>query len=265
MEYIMIIGIFFISFGLIFGFVVYFDDCFNLTSSIICIISILIGFTMTIYFFLYNQRIEKQFDEILSKNESIIIIETETNNDDILRRVINNYDNYEPIYEDFGNEGKTKIILVKPLEMRFIKKDLFEREFKTTIDDEEFWEKQKQKQIKNNIENGSKYYLDDEVIFKQFIQGEKNHWEKGIVYTSLKLHYFYNAFYILVSNFNTIQIVIENKNNLDLKNNENFDISQLIEGFYGTDFKLVKEEQKDEKYIYTFSKIEEKPDFLIKK
>lgn len=261
MENMLMIGVFLLILGTIFLFFGFIDRTFIIFGTISAIIgAILIGIVIS-----YSKKIEQQFDEILSRNESIIIIETKTNNDDILRKVINNYDNYEPIYEDFENEGETKIILVKPLEMRFIKKDLFEREFKTTIDDEEFWEEQKQKQIKNNIENGSKYYLDDEVIFKQFIQGEENHWEKGIVYTSLKLHYFYNAFYILVSNFNTIQIVIENKNNLDLKNNENFDISQLIEGFYGTDFKLVKEEQKDEKYIYTFSKIEEKPDFLIKK
>lgn len=261
MENMLMIGVFLLFLGTIFLFFGFIDRAFIILGTISAIIgAILIGIVIS-----YSKKIEQQFDEILSRNESIIIIETKTNNDDILRKVIKNYDNYEPIYEDFENEGETKIILVKPLEMRFIKKDLFEREFKTTIDDEKFWEEQKQKQIKSNRENGSKYYLDDEVIFKQFIQGEKNYWEKGVVYTSLKLHYFYNAFYSLISNFNTVQIVIENKNKLDLKNNKNFDISQLIEEFYGTDFKLVKEEQKNEKYIYTFFKIEKKPDFLIKK
>ena len=261
MENMLMIGVFLLFLGTIFLFFGFIDRAFIILGTISAIIgAILIGIVIS-----YSKKIEQQFDEILSRNESIIIIETKTNNDDILRKVIKNYDNYEPIYEDFENEGETKIILVKPLEMRFIKKDLFEREFKTTIDDEKFWEEQKQKQIKSNRENGSKYYSDDEVIFKQFIQGEKNYWEKGVVYTSLKLHYFYNAFYSLISNFNTVQIVIENKNKLDLKNNKNFDISQLIEEFYGTDFKLVKEEQKNEKYIYTFFKIEKKPDFLIKK
>ena len=167
MENMLMIGVFLLFLGTIFLFFGFIDRAFIIFGTISAIIgAILIGIVIS-----YSKKIEQQFDEILSRNESIIIIETKTNNDDILRKVINNYDNYEPIYEDFENEGETKIILVKPLEMRFIKKDLFEREFKTTIDDEKFWEEQKQKQIKNNIENGSKYYLDDEVIFKQFIQG----------------------------------------------------------------------------------------------
>ena len=118
MEYIVVIGFFLILFGL--G-IIFCDNYFNLTSSIICIVSILIGFVMTLSLFFYNRRIEKQFDEILSKNESIIIIETKTNNDDILKRVMKNYYNYEVIYKGFVNKNDfSKTFRNKIYKKRFI-------------------------------------------------------------------------------------------------------------------------------------------------
>ena len=90
MENMLMIGVFLLFLGTIFLFFGFIDRAFIIFGTISAIIgAILIGIVIS-----YSKKIEQQFDEILSRNESIIIIEAKTNNDDILRKVIKNYDNF---------------------------------------------------------------------------------------------------------------------------------------------------------------------------
>lgn len=220
---------------------------------------IIIGTGMLISIFFKNRNTEAKINEILSKNESIVEITTNKKNLEFIKEIMKEY-NYEFIYKT-----DDKVILVKPLEMRFIKKDLFEKEFKTTVDNETFWKKQ----LENNKEYKNQYYPNDKVIFKQFIQGQKNYFGYNIISNSLILIDFENFDFIsremfgLSQNFKVLQIVIENKKSLDLK--DKIDISQFKKSFLEFGYKLVKEEIGDETYIYTFSIIVDKPNFLIEK
>ena len=77
----------------------------------------------------------------------------------------------------------------------------------------------------------------------------------------------YTAFEDTSKDFDTIQIVIENTENLDFKNE--IDSTQLQNELKKWNYYLVKEEKVENEYIYTFSNTKEirdkkQPNFIIK-
>lgn len=77
----------------------------------------------------------------------------------------------------------------------------------------------------------------------------------------------YTAFENTSKDFDNIQIVIENTENLDFKNE--IDSTQLQNELKKWNYYLVKEEKVENEYIYTFSNTKEirdekQPNFMIK-
>ena len=106
-----------------------------------------------------------------------------------------------------------------------------------------------------------------EVIYKQFIYGKLSYIAPNIKKSKFELLEQYTAFENTSKDFDTIQIVIENTENLDFKNL--IDSTQLQNELKKWNYYLEKEEKGENEYIYTFSNTKEirdekQPNFMIK-
>lgn len=209
-----------------------------------------------------EREIQEEINEIFKSNKTILRIELTAETEDMVERRISN-SNYEIIEQtDLGN----KLVLVKPLEFRFIKKEQFEKELKTNIYDENFWKKQREREFETN-EFSLRYYKNKEVLYKQFIYGKVSYITPDDKRNKFELIEQYTAFENTSKDFDTIQIVIENTENLDFKNE--IDSTQLQNALKKWNYYLVKEEKVENEYIYTFSNTKEirdekQPNFMIK-
>lgn len=208
-----------------------------------------------------KETVEK-INEIFKSNRTILRIELTAETEDMVERRIRG-SNYEIIEQ--SDDGK-RLVLVKPLEFRFIKKEQFEKELKTSIYDENFWKKQREREFETN-EFSLRYYENKEVIYKQFIYGKLSYIAPDNKRDKFELIEQYTAFENTSKDFDTIQIVIENTENLDFKNL--IDSTQLQNELKKWNYYLVKEEKVENEYIYTFSNIKEirdekQPNFMIK-
>ena len=204
----------------------------------------------------------KKINEIFKSNKTILRIELTVETEDMVERRIRG-SNYEIIEQ--SDDGK-RLVLVKPLEFRFIKKEQFEKELKTSIYDENFWKKQREREFETN-EFSLRYYENKEVIYKQFIYGKLSYIAPDNKRDKFELIEQYTAFENTSKDFDTIQIVIENTENLDFKNE--IDSTQLQNELKKWNYYLVKEEKVENEYIYTFSNTKEirdekQPNFMIK-
>lgn len=204
----------------------------------------------------------KKINEIFKSNKTILRIELTAETEDMVERRIRG-SNYEIIEQ--SDDGK-RLVLVKPLEFRFIKKEQFEKELKTSIYDENFWKKQREREFETN-EFSLRYYENKEVIYKQFIYGKLSYIAPDNKRDKFELIEQYTAFENTSKDFDTIQIVIENTENLDFKNL--IDSTQLQNELKKWNYYLVKEEKVENEYIYTFSNTKEirdkkQPSFMIK-
>lgn len=208
-----------------------------------------------------KETVEK-INEIFKSNRTILRIELTAETEDMVERRIRG-SNYEIIEQ--SDDGK-RLVLVKPLEFRFIKKEQFEKELKISIYDENFWKKQREREFETN-EFSLRYYENKEVIYKQFIYGKLSYIAPDNKRDKFELIEQYTAFENTSKDFDTIQIVIENTENLDFKNL--IDSTQLQNELKKWNYYLVKEEKVENEYIYTFSNIKEirdekQPNFMIK-
>lgn len=204
----------------------------------------------------------KKINEIFKSNKTILKIELTAETEDMVERRIRG-SNYEIIEQ--SDDGK-RLVLVKPLEFRFIKKEQFEKELKTSIYNENFWKKQREREFETN-EFSLRYYENKEVIYKQFIYGKLSYITPDDKRNKFELIEQYTAFENTSKDFDTIQIVIENMENLDFKNL--IDSTQLQNELKKWNYYLVKEEKVENEYIYTFSNTKEirdkkQPSFMIK-
>lgn len=204
----------------------------------------------------------KKINEIFKSNKTILRIELTAETEDMVERRIRG-SNYEIIEQ--SDDGK-RLVLVKPLEFRFIKKEQFEKELKTSIYDENFWKKQREREFETN-EFSLRYYKNKEVLYKQFIYGKVSYITPDDKRNKFELIEQYTAFENTSKDFDTIQIVIENTENLDFKNE--IDSTQLQNALKKWNYYLVKEEKVENEYIYTFSNTKEirdekQPNFMIK-
>ena len=204
----------------------------------------------------------KKINEIFKSNKTILKIELTAETEDMVERRIRG-SNYEIIEQ--SDDGK-RLVLVKPLEFRFIKKEQFEKELKTSIYDENFWKKQREREFETN-EFSLRYYENKEVIYKQFIYGKLSYIAPDNKRDKFELIEQYTAFENTSKDFDTIQIVIENTENLDFKNL--IDSTQLQNELKKWNYYLEKEEKGENEYIYTFSNTKEirdekQPNFMIK-
>lgn len=209
-----------------------------------------------------EKEIVEKINEIFKSNRTILRIELTAETEDMVERRIEG-SNYEIIEQ--SNDGK-RLILVKPLEFRFIKKEQFEKELKTSIYDENFWKKQREREFETN-EFSLRYYENKEVLYKQFIYGKLSYIAPNNKRDKFELIEQYTAFENTSKDFDTIQIVIENTENLDFKNE--IDSTQLQNALKKWNYYLVKEEKVENEYIYTFSNTKEirdekQPNFMIK-
>lgn len=209
-----------------------------------------------------EREIQEEINEIFKSNRTILRIELTAETEDMVERRIEG-SNYEIIEQ--SNDGK-RLILVKPLEFRFIKKEQFEKELKTSIYDENFWKKQREREFETN-EFSLRYYENKEVLYKQFIYGKVSYITPDNKRDKFELIEQYTAFENTSKDFDTIQIVIENTENLDFKNE--IDSTQLQNTLKKWNYYLVKEEKVENEYIYTFSNTKEirdekQPNFMIK-
>ena len=208
-----------------------------------------------------KETVEK-INEIFKSNRTILRIELTAETEDMVERRIRG-SNYEIIEQ--SDDGK-RLVLVKPLEFRFIKKEQFEKELKTSIYDENFWKKQREREFETN-EFSLRYYENKEVIYKQFIYGKLSYITPDNKRDKFELIEQYTAFENTSKDFDNIQIVIENTENLDFKNE--IDSTQLQNELKKWNYYLVKEEKVENEYIYTFSNTKEirdekQPNFMIK-
>lgn len=208
-----------------------------------------------------KETVEK-INEIFKSNRTILRIELTAETEDMVERRIRG-SNYEIIEQ--SDDGK-RLVLVKPLEFRFIKKEQFEKELKTSIYDENFWKKQREREFETN-EFSLRYYENKEVIYKQFIYGKVSYITPDDKRNKFELIEQYTAFEDTSKDFDTIQIVIENTENLDFRNE--IDSTQLQNELKKWNYYLVKEEKVENEYIYTFSNTKEirdekQPSFMIK-
>ena len=208
-----------------------------------------------------KETVEK-INEIFKSNKTILKIELTAETEDMVERRIRG-SNYEIIEQ--SDDGK-RLVLVKPLEFRFIKKEQFEKELKTSIYDENFWKKQREREFETN-EFSLRYYENKEVIYKQFIYGKLSYIAPDNKRDKFELIEQYTAFENTSKDFDTIQIVIENTENLDFKNE--IDSTQLQNALKKWNYYLIKEEKVENEYIYTFSNTKERrdekqPNFMIK-
>ena len=204
----------------------------------------------------------KKINEIFKSNKTILRIELTAETEDMVERRIRG-SNYEIIEQ--SDDGK-RLVLVKPLEFRFIKKEQFEKELKTSIYNENFWKKQREREFEKN-EFSLRYYENKEVLYKQFIYGKVSYITPDNKRDKFELIEQYTAFENTSKDFDTIQIVIENMENLDFKNL--IDSTQLQNELKKWNYYLVKEEKVENEYIYTFSNTKEirdekEPNFMIK-
>ena len=207
-----------------------------------------------------KETVEK-INEIFKSNRTILRIELTAETEDMVERRIRG-SNYEIIEQ--SDDGK-RLVLVKPLEFRFIKKEQFEKELKTSIYDENFWKKQREREFETN-EFSLRYYENKEVIYKQFIYGKLSYIAPDNKRDKFELIEQYTAFENTSKDFDTIQIVIENTENLDFKNL--IDSTQLQNELKKWNYYLEKEEKGENEYIYTFSNTKEirdekQPNFMI--
>lgn len=208
-----------------------------------------------------KETVEK-INEIFKSNRTILRIELTAETEDMVERRIRG-SNYEIIEQ--SDDGK-RLVLVKPLEFRFIKKEQFEKELKTSIYDENFWKKQREREFETN-EFSLRYYENKEVLYKQFIYGKASYITPDNKRDKFELIEQYTAFENTSKDFDTIQIVIENTENLDFKNL--IDSTQLQNELKKWNYYLEKEEKGENEYIYTFSNTKEirdekQPNFMIK-
>jgi hypothetical protein len=208
-----------------------------------------------------KETVEK-INEIFKSNRTILRIELTAETEDMVERRIRG-SNYEIIEQ--SDDGK-RLVLVKPLEFRFIKKEQFEKELKTSIYNENFWKKQREREFEKT-EFSLRYYENKEVIYKQFIYGKLSYIAPDNKRDKFELIEQYTAFENTSKDFDTIQIVIENTENLDFKNE--IDSTQLQNELKKWNYYLVKEEKVENEYIYTFSNTKEirdekQPSFMIK-
>lgn len=208
-----------------------------------------------------KETVEK-INEIFKSNRTILRIELTAETEDMVERRIRG-SNYEIIEQ--SDDGK-RLVLVKPLEFRFIKKEQFEKELKTSIYDENFWKKQREREFETN-EFSLRYYENKEVLYKQFIYGKLSYIAPDNKRDKFELIEQYTAFENTSKDFDTIQIVIENTENLDFKNE--IDSTQLQNELKKWNYYLEKEEKGENEYIYTFSNTKEirdekQPNFMIK-
>lgn len=208
-----------------------------------------------------KETVEK-INEIFKSNRTILRIELTAETEDMVERRIRG-SNYEIIEQ--SDDGK-RLVLVKPLEFRFIKKEQFEKELKTSIYNENFWKKQREREFETN-EFSLRYYENKEVIYKQFIYGKLSYIAPDNKRDKFELIEQYTAFENTSKDFDTIQIVIENTENLDFKNL--IDSTQLQNELKKWNYYLEKEEKGENEYIYTFSNTKEirdekQPNFMIK-
>lgn len=208
-----------------------------------------------------KETVEK-INEIFKSNRTILRIKLTAETEDMVERRIRG-SNYEIIEQ--SDDGK-RLVLVKPLEFRFIKKEQFEKELKTSIYDENFWKKQREREFETN-EFSLRYYENKEVIYKQFIYGKLSYIAPDNKRDKFELIEQYTAFENTSKDFDTIQIVIENTENLDFKNL--IDSTQLQNELKKWNYYLEKEEKGENEYIYTFSNTKEirdekQPNFMIK-
>lgn len=204
----------------------------------------------------------KKINEIFKSNKTILRIELTAETEDMVERRIRG-SNYEIIEQ--SDDGK-RLVLVKPLEFRFIKKEQFEKELKTSIYNENFWKKQREREFETN-EFSLRYYENKEVLYKQFIYGKLSYTAPNIKKSKFELLEQYKDFEDTSKDFDTIQIVIENTENLDFRNE--IDSTQLQNELKKWNYYLVKEEKVENEYIYTFSNTKEirdekQPSFMIK-
>lgn len=106
-----------------------------------------------------------------------------------------------------------------------------------------------------------------EVLYKQFIYGKLSYITPDNKRDKFELIEQYTAFENTSKDFDNIQIVIENTENLDFKNE--IDSTQLQNELKKWNYYLVKEEKVENEYIYTFSNTKEirdekQPNFMIK-
>lgn len=204
----------------------------------------------------------KKINEIFKSNKTILRIELTAETEDMIEGRIRG-SNYEIIEQ--SDDGK-RLVLVKPLEFRFIKKEQFEKELKTSIYNENFWKKQREREFETN-EFSLRYYENKEVLYKQFIYGKLSYIAPDNKRDKFELIEQYTAFENTSKDFDTIQIVIENTENLDFKNL--IDSTQLQNELKKWNYYLIKEEKVENEYIYTFSNTKEirdkkQPSFIIK-
>lgn len=209
-----------------------------------------------------EREIKEEINEIFKSNKTILKIELTHETKDMIEGRIRG-SNYEIIEQSV--DGK-RLVLVKPLEFRFIKKEQFEKELKTSIYNENFWRKQREREFEKN-EFSLRYYENKEVIYKQFIYGKVSYIAPDVKKSKFELLEQYTAFENTSKDFDTIQIVIENTENLDFKNL--IDSTQLQNELKKWNYYLVKEEKVENEYIYTFSNTKEirdekQPNFIIK-
>ena len=209
-----------------------------------------------------EREIKEEINEIFKSNKTILKIELTHETKDMIEGRIRG-SNYEIIEQSV--DGK-RLVLVKPLEFRFIKKEQFEKELKTSIYNENFWRKQREREFEKN-EFSLRYYENKEVIYKQFIYGKVSYITPDDKRNKFELIEQYTAFENTSKDFDTIQIVIENTENLDFKNE--IDSTQLQNALKKWNYYLVKEEKVENEYIYTFSNTKEirdekQPNFIIK-
>lgn len=209
-----------------------------------------------------EREIKEEIIEIFKSNKTILKIELTHETKDMIDGIIRG-SNYEIIEQSV--DGK-RLVLVKPLEFRFIKKEQFEKELKSSIYNENFWKKQREREFEKN-EFSLRYYENKEVIYKQFIYGKVSYIAPDVKKSKFELLEQYTAFENTSKDFDTIQIVIENTENLDFKNL--IDSTQLQNELKKWNYYLVKEEKVENEYIYTFSNTKEirdekQPNFIIK-
>lgn len=209
-----------------------------------------------------EREIKEEINEIFKSNKTILKIELTHETKDMIEGRIRG-SNYEIIEQSV--DGK-RLVLVKPLEFRFIKKVQFEKELKTSIYNENFWKKQREREFEKN-EFSLRYYENKEVLYKQFIYGKVSYITPDDKRNKFELIEQYTAFENTSKDFDTIQIVIENTENLDFKNE--IDSTQLQNALKKWNYYLVKEEKVENEYIYTFSNTKEirdkkQPNFIIK-
>lgn len=209
-----------------------------------------------------EREIKEEINEIFKSNKTILKIELTHETKDMIEGRIRG-SNYEIIEQSV--DGK-RLVLVKPLEFRFIKKEQLEKELKTSIYNENFWRKQREREFEKN-EFSLRYYENKEVLYKQFIYGKVSYIAPDVKKSKFELLEQYTAFENTSKDFDTIQIVIENTENLEFKNL--IDSTQLQNELKKWNYYLVKEEKVENEYIYTFSNTKEirdekQPNFIIK-